>query len=146
VGKYFYFLQIYFFGEKKKRAMTFWMMYVGFGEKISKNGCIYDLLSEKKSNLKNNHLKQCTGSEVICILKSLIFKVFFVDVRVSFMIYVDAGDEFFKKNPYLNSSHNFTQFQKKNRPNRSSVSEDIFDLKSTMFFGFFVTTIGLQSS
>jgi hypothetical protein len=65
---------------------------------------------------------------------------------VIFLIFVASGAEFFKKIADLSSSHNFTQFQKKNRPNQSSRSEDIADLKSTIFWGFFVTTTGLQSS
>jgi hypothetical protein len=43
VGKYFYFLQIYFF--RKKKAVTFWMFYIGFGEKISHIDCISEFLS-----------------------------------------------------------------------------------------------------
>jgi hypothetical protein len=69
-----------------------------------------------------------------------------VDGHVIFLIFVAYEAEFFKKIAYLSSSHNFTQFQKKNRPNRSSGSEDIVDLKSTIFLGGFVTTTRLRSS
>jgi hypothetical protein len=54
-----------------------------------------------------------------------------------FLFSVAFGDEFFKKQiAYLSSSHNFTQFQKTNHPNRSSGSEDIVDLKLAIFLGF----------
>jgi hypothetical protein len=53
-----------------------------------------------------------------------------------FLIFVAVEAEFSKKIAYLSSSHNFTQFQKTNHPNRSSGSEDIVDLKSTIFGGF----------
>jgi hypothetical protein len=46
------------------------------------------------------------------------------------------GLNFSNKIADLSSSHNFTQFQKTNRPNRSSRSEDIVDLKSSIFWVF----------
>jgi hypothetical protein len=63
-----------------------------------------------------------------------------------FLIYVAYGDEFFKKNCISEFLSQFHPISKKNRPNRSSGSEDIVDLKSTILGGFFVTTTGLQSS
>jgi hypothetical protein len=52
--------------------------------------------------------------------------------RTIFWISVAYGAEF-SQIIYLSSSHNFTQFQKNNHLNRSSESEDIADLKSTIF-------------
>jgi hypothetical protein len=52
-GQIFFFLQIYFFGEeKKKRVATFWMISVGFGAKFAKNGCITEFLSKKHPSYK----------------------------------------------------------------------------------------------
>jgi hypothetical protein len=97
-GKYFYFLQIYFFGEeKKKRVATFSMFFVGFGEILQK--MVVDLSSsQKKTQVKKNRLKWSPRSQIICILKYAIFRVFSVDERVIFMISVAYGDEFFKTN------------------------------------------------
>jgi hypothetical protein len=99
VGKFFFFFLQIFFSEKKKRVATFQMIYVGFGEKFAKNGCISEFLSEKTQlKKKKNRLKRSPGSQVICILKSAIFIFFFsADDRVIFLIYVASGDEF-KKN------------------------------------------------
>jgi hypothetical protein len=47
VGKYFLFLQIFFFGAEKKRAATFSKLLVYFYEKFAENGCISEFLSEK---------------------------------------------------------------------------------------------------
>jgi hypothetical protein len=44
VGKYFYFLQIYFFG-KKRGSQHSDMIFVGFGAKFAKSGCISEFLS-----------------------------------------------------------------------------------------------------
>jgi hypothetical protein len=49
---------------------------------------------------------------------------------------------FLKQITYLSSSHNFTQLKKSNCPNRSFGSEDIADLKSTIFGEVFMTTDG----
>jgi hypothetical protein len=53
-----------------------------------------------------------------------------------FLISVAPGAKFSQKITDLSSSHNFTQIKKKNRLNRSSGSEDIVDLKSTILGGF----------
>jgi hypothetical protein len=81
------------------RATTFHTIYIGFRVKFSKNGCIYEFLSEKKPKLKKNCLKWSLGSQVICILKSTIFRFFFfANDRMIFLIFVASGGEFLKTN------------------------------------------------
>jgi hypothetical protein len=46
VGKYFLFLQ-FFFWRRKKRAMTFSKFLVYFCETFVENGCIYEFLLDK---------------------------------------------------------------------------------------------------
>jgi hypothetical protein len=53
-----------------------------------------------------------------------------------FLIYVAFGDAFFKNKFISEFLSQFNPISKNNRPNQSSGSEDIIDLKSTIVLGF----------
>jgi hypothetical protein len=84
---------------------------------------------------KKNRLKQSPGSQDIEVLKFAHFQGFFRRTAVRFFfIFVAVGGRIFpNKVTYIGSSHNFTQFQKKNQPKRSPGSEVMSILTSTVF-------------
>jgi hypothetical protein len=80
-GQIFLFFADLFFRKKKKRVATFQTIYIGFGENFQKM-VVYLSSSQKNTQVKKkNRLKRSPGSQVICILKSAIFRVFFFGRR-----------------------------------------------------------------
>jgi hypothetical protein len=77
VGKYFLFLQIFFFGEKKRgprHSRSFWYIYVQNLQKM----VVYLSSSQKNTQVKKkNRPKRSPGSQDIEVLKSAIFQGFF---------------------------------------------------------------------
>jgi hypothetical protein len=61
VGKYFLFLQIFFFRRRKKRAATFQKFSVYFCEKFVETGCISEFLSEKHPSKKKKSSETESG-------------------------------------------------------------------------------------
>jgi hypothetical protein len=91
VGKYFLFLQIFFFGEEKRgprHSRNFWYIYV---QNLQKQ--VVDLSSSQKNTQveKKNCLKRSPGSQDIEVLKSAIFQGFFADDDAIFFISVASG-------------------------------------------------------
>jgi hypothetical protein len=77
VGKYFLFLQIFFFRRRKKRAATFSKFLVYFCENLQKR-VVYLSSSQKNTQFeKKNRPKRSPGSQDIEVLKSANFQDFF---------------------------------------------------------------------
>jgi hypothetical protein len=135
VGKYFLFLQICFFGEKKKgsrHSRNFRYISV----KNLQKQVVYLTSSQKNTQVKKkNHLKRSPGSQYIEVLKSANFQGFFRGRRCEFLFYLCSSwrPNFPKKITYLSFSHNFTQFKKTNQLKRSLGSEVMSILNSTVF-------------
>jgi hypothetical protein len=73
----------------------------------------------------------------ITLCREHIFRVFSMDGGAIFFYLCRIWRPNFPKQiTYLSSSHNFTQFQKKNQPKRSPGSEVMSILNSTVFQGF----------
>jgi hypothetical protein len=92
VGKYFLFLQIFFFGEEKRgsrHSRNFWYISV----KNLQKQVVYLSSSQKNTQVeKKNRLKRSPGSQDIEVLKSAIFQGFFRGRRhVFFFFSVAAG-------------------------------------------------------
>jgi hypothetical protein len=138
VGKYFLFLQIFFFGEEKRgprHSRNFWYISV----KNLQKQVVYLSSSQKNTQVeKKNRLKRSPGSQDIEVLKSANFQGFFRGRRRDFFFYFCSiwRPNLPKQITDLSSSHNFTQFQKKNQPKRSPGSEVMSILNSTVFQGF----------
>jgi hypothetical protein len=136
VGKYFLFLQFFFFfRRRKKRAATFlkFFWYISV-QNLQKQ--VSDLSSSQKNTQveKKNRLKRSPRSQDIEVLKSAIFKVFSVDGgTIFFFLSSSWRPNLPKQITDLSSSHNFTQFKKKNQPKRSLGSEVMSILNSTVF-------------
>jgi hypothetical protein len=131
VGKYFLFLQIFFFSEKKKEGRDILEVFSIFYEKFAENGCISEFPLRKTPKLKKkNHPKRGPGSQDIEVLKSAN-RVFFADGGAICFYFCSSWRPNFLTD--LSSSHNFTQFQKKNQPKRSPGSEVMSILTSTVF-------------
>jgi hypothetical protein len=97
VGKYFLFLQIFFFGEEKRgprHSRSFQYISV----KNLQKRVVYLSSSQKNTQVeKKNRLKRSPGSQDIEVLKSAIFRVFFADDGAIFFIFVAVGGRIFPK-------------------------------------------------
>jgi hypothetical protein len=84
VGKYFLFLQIFFFGEEKRgprHSRSFWYIYV---QNLQKR-VVYLSSSQKNTQFeKKNRPKRSPGSQDIEVLKSANFQDFFRGRRRDF--------------------------------------------------------------
>ena len=92
--------------------------------------------SHKKTQVgKKNRLKQSPGSQDIEVLKSANFQGFFLadGDAICFHFCSSWRPNFLKQITDPSSSHNFTQFQKKNQPKRSPGSEVMSILISAVF-------------
>jgi hypothetical protein len=87
-GQLFLFLQIFFFGEEKKRAATFQKFSLYFCAKFVEKGCI---LSSSQKNIqfkKKNRPKRSLEGQDIEVLKSAIFQGFFCGRRRDLFLFM----------------------------------------------------------
>ena len=135
VGKYFYFCRFFFLRRKEKggtrHSRNFWYIYV---QNLQKP--VVDLSSSQKNTQveKTNHSKRSPGSHDIEVLKSAFFQGFFHRRWRDFFSYLCSNWRlnFPKQITNLSSSHNFTQFQKKNQSKWSPGSEVMSILNSVV--------------
>jgi hypothetical protein len=88
VGKYFLFLQIFFFGAEKRgprHSQKFWYIYVkNFQKRV-----LYLSSSQKNTQFeKKNHPKRSPEGEDIEVLKSAIFQGFFRVRRRNLLLFL----------------------------------------------------------